>query len=166
MATNVCAWRSRLCLPHISHACQSKFDLRAWELRKIPTAIREIASHCRKQVGQGKKRYLLRKQGVCEVDFVRRRIGMIENRITLKTECDSLVSIILDENWFSEFSLKSIFRKWAIRSGAGQSIFANVNYLDLYLDDIGDIRRILNRVCNIVISQRHVDDLITNNFTI
>lgn len=27
--TNVCARRSRLCLPHISHACQSKFDLRA-----------------------------------------------------------------------------------------------------------------------------------------
>ena len=27
--TDICAQRFRLCLPHISHACQSKFDLRA-----------------------------------------------------------------------------------------------------------------------------------------
>lgn len=116
-ATNVCARRSRLCLPHISHACQSKFDLRAPCYAGItkntdgnprdsprPTAVNKL--------DDGKKRYLRRKRDECaherEVESLQRRIGMnprrIESRITAKVNlCDSLAATIPSEIGLTSF---------------------------------------------------------------
>lgn len=66
-ATNVCARRSRLCLPHIYSHIYSRVPVEIRFTSAVPRgnyekyrrqSERYHASHCRKQVGRGKKRYL------------------------------------------------------------------------------------------------------------